>query len=247
MSLAGMHALVTGATGGLGRAIALALDEAGASLALTARSSQALSEVQRDLSRESAVIPMDILAPHAPQRMVAEAVAQLGQIDILVQAHGTNIPKDALDITEDDWDRVLDLNLKSSFFVAQAVGRHMIEAGTPGRIINISSQMSAVGYYKRAAYCASKWGVDGLTRVLAIEWAPHHITVNAVAPTFVETPMTRPMLADPTFQRDVLTRIPLGRFATPEEVAAAVLYLSSAGAGIVTGTTLFVDGGWTAW
>lgn len=247
MSLAGRRALVTGATGGIGRAVAKALDEAGARVALVARNVDQLAAVHRELTNEPVAISVDLMAKGGPQSSVAQALVHLGQIDILVQGHGRNITKDALEVTEGDWDQVLDLNLRSSFFVAQTVGRHMIDAGIRGRIINISSQMSAVGYYKRAAYCASKWGMDGMTRVLAVEWAPHGITVNAVAPTFVDTEMTRPMFVDPEFLREVLGRIPLGRLATPEEVAAAVLYLASDGAASVTGTTLFVDGGWTAW
>ena len=247
ITLTGRRALVTGASGGIGRAVARALDAAGARVALVARNAEGLAAVHRELREDPVAVSADLTAKGGPAHAVAQALAHLGGIDILVQCHGRNITKDAVDLTEGDWDDVLDLNLRSSFFIAQAVGRHMISTGLRGRIVNISSQMAAVGYYKRAAYCASKWGMDGMTRVLAVEWAPHGITVNAVAPTFVETELTRPMFDDPAFRRDVLGRIPLGRLATAEEVAAAVLYLVSDGAASVTGTTLFVDGGWTAW
>lgn len=245
----GKVALVTGAGRGIGRAVAVGLAEAGADLALVARTEAdlaATAELVRVTGRRAAVFAADVTSVSAIQAMVQAVVGVYRRIDVLVNNAGTNIPKPALEVTEADWDRQLDLNLKAAFFCAQAVGRIMIEQGQ-GRVINMSSQMEKVGYFKRAAYCAGKAGVGGLTRALAIEWAAHGVTVNSVAPTFIETPMTRPMFADPTFRDEVLTRIPLGRLGQPEEVAAAVVYLASDAAALITGHTLVLDGGWTVW
>ncbi|MEA2510617.1 MAG: hypothetical protein QOJ59_104, partial [Thermomicrobiales bacterium] len=167
---------------------------------------------------------------------------------ILVNNAGLNVPKRAFEVTEADWDAVLDVNLKGVFFVAQAVGRVMRDQSPQGGcVINMASQMGLVGYYDRAAYCSSKAGVVNLTRVLAIEWAEFGIRANAVCPTFVETPLTRPMFEkSEAFREDVLNRILLHRLATPEEIAAAVVFLASPGAAMVNGHPLPVDGGWTA-
>jgi 2-deoxy-D-gluconate 3-dehydrogenase len=178
--------------------------------------------------------------------MVEEAEERLGPLHILVNNAGINLPRPALEVTEEEWDLVLDTNLKGLFFAAQAAGRRMVERRY-GRIVNMASQMGFVGFYFRAAYCASKAGVVNLTRVLAVEWAPYGVTVNAVAPTFVETPMTRGMLEDPWFREEVLRRIPMGRLADPQDVVDAVRYLASDAAAMVTGHTLLVDGGWVAW
>jgi 2-deoxy-D-gluconate 3-dehydrogenase len=171
-----------------------------------------------------------------------------GRLDVLVNNAGVNIRRMAFDVTEADWDGVLDVNLKGVFFVAQAAGRAMRDQ-TPGGgcIVNISSIMGLNGYYQRSAYCSSKAGVVNLTKVLAIEWAPHQIRVNAVCPGFVDTELTRPMFEkEPAMHEDILRRTLLGRLGTAEEVAAAVVYLASPGASWVTGHALAVDGGWTA-
>ena len=177
--------------------------------------------------------------------LVRNAVAEFGRIDVLVNNAGVNIPRAALEITEADWDRVLDVNLKGLFFLSQRVAREMIGAGG-GKIVNIASQNGVVGYFKRAAYCSSKAGVVNLTRVLALEWAEHKILVNAVAPTFVLTPLTQSTFDDPVLREDLLKRIPLGRVGQPEDVAGAVVFLASPAADMITGHTLLVDGGWTA-
>jgi 2-deoxy-D-gluconate 3-dehydrogenase len=171
-----------------------------------------------------------------------------GRLDVLVNNAGINIPKRAFEVTEADWDAILDINLKGVFFVAQAVGRVMRDQSPQGGcVINMASQMGLVGYYDRAAYCSSKAGVVNLTRVLAIEWAEFGIRVNAVCPTFVETPLTRPMFEkSEAFREDVLGRILLHRLATPEEIAAAVVFLAGPGASMINGHPLPVDGGWTA-
>jgi 2-deoxy-D-gluconate 3-dehydrogenase len=177
--------------------------------------------------------------------MVEKAVDRFGRIDILVNNAGINISKPALEVTEQDWDRVLDVNLKGVFFCSQAVARGMIQQKS-GKIVNVASQNGVIGYYNRAAYCSSKAGVVNLTRVLAIEWASRSINVNAVGPTFVRTPLTEKLFQEESFKREVLSRIPLGRLGKPEDVAGAVVFLSSPAADLITGHTLLVDGGWTA-
>jgi 2-dehydro-3-deoxy-D-gluconate 5-dehydrogenase len=247
----GKVAIVTGTGSGIGQASALALAGAGAKLVLTelpgkteaAEATAAMA--QSEYGAESLVLPLDVMQRAQIDALVEGALDRFGQIDILVNNAGVNVPKLALDVTEEDWDRVLDINLKGLFFTTQAVGRTMVERKA-GKIINIASQMGVVGYWKRAAYCSSKAGVVNLTRVLAFEWAQYGIRVNAIGPTFVETPLTRPMFEDQAFREDVMGRIPLGRLATPEDIACAVVYLASPASDMITGHTLLVDGGWTA-
>ncbi|MGN6759551.1 MAG: SDR family NAD(P)-dependent oxidoreductase, partial [Thermomicrobiales bacterium] len=199
-----------------------------------------------DYGAQTLVLPLDLLQLDTIGAMVDQAVAHFGRIDILVNNAGINIQRMALDVTEDDWDKVLDVNLKGLFFTSQAVARVMVRQGTGGKIVNIASQMGVVGYIKRAAYCSSKAGVVNLSRVLAFEWAEYGIRVNCIGPTFVETPLTAPMFEDKAFRDDVLHRIPLGRLGKPEDVVGAVVYLASPASDMVTGHTLLVDGGWTA-
>ncbi len=248
-NLAGKVALVTGGGRGIGAHIALALAEAGADVGVAGRTLAQTQEVAariRDLGRRSYAAYVDVTNVPSIRAMVEEVAGHFGRIDILVNNAGVNIIKYALDVTEEDWDQVLDTNLKGVFFCAQSVGRLMV-AQKYGRIVNIASQMAAVGYYKRAAYCASKGGVAQITKVLAVEWARDNVTVNAVAPTFIETAMTAKMLQDEEFRQEVLRRIPMGRLGQPDEVIGAVIYLASDASSLVTGHTLFVDGGWTAW
>lgn len=249
-ALDGDVAVVTGAGSGLGKAIALALAAHGADVAVTelpakmALAEETAAEIAAT-GRRAAVVPLDVTDLASIGALVPAVVGELGRLDVLVNNAGLNIQRSALEVTEEDWDRVLDVNLKGLFFCSQAVGRHMVGNGG-GRIVNIASQMGLVGYWRRAAYCSSKAGVVNLTRVLAIEWAKHGITVNAIAPTFVLTPLTAPMFEDADFKADVLARIPLGRLADPGDVANAAVYLASPAAKMVTGQTLAVDGGWTA-
>ena len=247
----GTVALVTGAGSGLGRAMAIGLARNGADVAITelpgreADAAGTVAEVQA-AGRRAFAVPLDVTNLPQINAAVDAVLAQFGRIDILVNNAGVNIPKPAVDVTEQDWDRVLDVNLKGVFFVAQAVGKRTMIPQKRGKIVNIASQNGVVGYYNRAAYCAAKAGVVNLTRVLAIEWAEHGIQVNGVGPTFVLTPLTRPTLEDPVKGADILRRIPAGRLGKPEDIIGAVVFLASPAADLVTGQTLMVDGGWTA-
>lgn len=248
--LKGQTALVTGATGGLGTAMCRAFAEAGANVALAEHpdridDAHQLARSLSELGVSTAAVAMDVTDLESIERAVAHVDVALGGANVLVANAGVNVPKAALEVTEDDWDRVLDVDLKGVFFSCQAAGRRMVRRGS-GAIVNVASQNGVIGYPQRAAYCAAKAGVVNLTRVLALEWAAHGVRVNAVGPTFVETPLTRVTLAQPAIRDDILRRIPLGRLGTPEEVANAVLFLASPAASLITGTCLLADGGWTA-
>ena len=247
--LGGQKAIVTGAGKGIGKAIALGLAEAGADVGLVSRTVselEAVAEQIRALGRQAVVIASDLTLTERIQPLVEDFAGQLGGIDILVNNAGINIPQDSVDVTVEAWDQILDINLKASFFLAQAVGRVMISQGRGGRIIQISSQTGSVALIKRAAYCASKAGLNLVTKVLALEWAPHGILVNAVSPTFIETELSKGFLADPQFREYALAKNLLKRIGTPEDVMGAVVYLASPAASLVTGHVLLVDAGWTA-
>ncbi|HJP33104.1 MAG: glucose 1-dehydrogenase [Candidatus Latescibacteria bacterium] len=251
MRLDGLRAAVTGAGSGIGECTAEALAEAGADVALSEvpeRMAALAAVCQRIEGHGRTAVPLPLELPHmgSIDSFVAAAHEKLGGMDILVNNAGVNIPVEALDLTEQDWDRVQDVNLKGLFFLSQAVARQMKADGSGGRIINVASINGVVGYYKRAAYCSSKAGVVNLTRVLALEWAQYGINVNAVGPTFILTPLTQSTFDDPAQREDLLGRIPLGRVGQPEDVVGAVVFLASAAAAMVTGHTLMVDGGWTA-
>jgi NAD(P)-dependent dehydrogenase (short-subunit alcohol dehydrogenase family) len=237
--LEGKRACVTGASGGLGEAISLALAEAGASVSAVARDARRLD----DLAARNANItpwPADVTAASFHD-LLAE-----GDHDILVNNAGTNVPLPIEEVTTEILDLMLNLNVRAAYLASQAAVRSMLRRGGGGVIVNITSQMGHVGSPRRTVYCATKHALEGLTKALAVELAPKGIRVNSVAPTFIETPMTRPMLSDPAFAAFVQNMIPLGRIGQPEDVAAAVLYLCSPAANMVTGTSLVVDGGWTA-
>jgi NAD(P)-dependent dehydrogenase (short-subunit alcohol dehydrogenase family) len=179
-------------------------------------------------------------------RQVREAVNSLERVDILVNNAGTNVPEPFLKVSEENLDKVLAINVKGVFLAAQAAARRMVEQHEEGSIINISSQMGHVGAPNRTVYCATKHAVEGLTKAMAVELAPHKVRVNSVAPTFVETPMTKPFLEDEELRQDILSRIPFGRLGRVEDVTGAVVFLASPAAALITGTSLIVDGGWTA-
>jgi NAD(P)-dependent dehydrogenase (short-subunit alcohol dehydrogenase family) len=247
--LDGRHAIVTGAGRGIGRATALALAEAGANLTLFSRSEGELAVVAdevRDRGVRAEICVGDVRSADDVERLVATAATDEG-LAICVTAAGLNRPGPTLEQPIDDFDLVVETNLRGTYLTCRAFAASVQGRGRGGRIVAISSQMGEVGFPGRAAYCASKHAVNGLVRALAVEWAPTGIMVNAVAPTFVETPLTRPMLEDEAFRAEVLRRLPIGRIGTPSDVVGAVVYLASDQAALVTGHVLGVDGGWTAW
>jgi NAD(P)-dependent dehydrogenase (short-subunit alcohol dehydrogenase family) len=227
---AGRRALVTGAGRGLGRAIAESLAGAGADVTAVARTAADLATL--DGCR---ALPCDVTEPSTP----------LPDADILVVSAGTNVPEPFNTVAPETFDRIVGVNLRAAFFTAQAVARGMVERGH-GSIVFVSSQMGHVGAANRTVYCASKHAIEGLTKALAVELAPSGVRVNAVAPTYIGTPMTEPFFADAAFKRATEAAIPLGRIGEPEDVTGAVLFLCSEAARLITGTSLVVDGGYTA-
>jgi len=247
-SLSGQVALVTGASRGIGRGLALALASAGACVAVSATKMSDLRSLVREIEAaggEAAAFPADLRSVPSTRKMVVAAHKHFGRLDILVNNAGLGFNHDAVDVTERDWDEMMDVNLKGLFFASQAAAKIMLKQ-RHGRIINLSSQASVVGIPRHAVYCTTKGGVNQLTKVLALEWSARGVTVNAVGPTFIRTPGTAERLDDPKFRAGVLARIPAGRVGTIGDVAGAVIYLASPAAALVTGTLLLVDGGWTA-
>ncbi len=244
----GKVAVVTGASKGLGRGLAVAMAAAGATVAVAARSLPELEALAAEIRAEGGsceAFAMDLRDVGSIRSAFAAIAARFGRVDILVNNAGMGKPIPAVDIAESDWDWMMDLNLKGTFFCCQEAGRAMLARGA-GRIVNISSQASVVAIPGEAVYCASKGGVNMLTKVLAAEWSGRGVTVNAVGPTFIRTPGTAERLDDPAFLAGVMSKLPRGRVATIDDVAGAVIYLASDAADMVTGTLLLVDGGWTA-
>lgn len=246
--LDGRIALVTGASRGIGRGLAEALAAAGATVAVAARSETDADAVVRSILDAGGAATghvIDVADVPSIDAGIASVIDAHGRLDVLVANAGLGANHRAVDVTEADWDSMMDVNLKGLFFTAQACGRHMVERGA-GRIVAISSQASLVGIRDHAVYCASKGGVNQLVRVLALEWGPAGVTVNAVAPTFIHTPGTAERLDDPEYLAGVVARIPVGHVGTIADVAGAVVYLASEAGGMVNGAILPVDGGWTA-
>jgi NAD(P)-dependent dehydrogenase (short-subunit alcohol dehydrogenase family) len=247
--LHGQVALVTGAARGIGRACAIALAEAGCDVALGLRDETRggdVAEAIRALGRKALPLQMDVTHSDQIKHAVAETLRVFGQIDILVNNVGIGPPNPAVSVTEADFDQTVAVNLKGTFFVSQEVGRKMIARGKGGRLINLSSQAGFVALPTESVYCLTKAAIAQLTKCLAVEWAKYAINVNAVAPTFIKTPGTEKWLSDQEFRSDLLSRIPLGHVGEPSDVAGAVVFLASPAAAMITGTTLMIDGGWTA-
>ena len=247
--LSGRTALVTGAARGLGRAIALALANAGADVALGLRDANAdggLAAEIKGMGRRALPLQMDVMDLAQAYGAIDRMVAEWGQIDILVNNVGGGIDGPVEDFPEADFDYVLDLNVKSTFFISQRVGRHMI-GRKRGAIVNMGSQAGAVALPGEAIYCLSKAAVAHMTKCFAVEWGTHNVRVNCVAPTFIRTDGTAAALSSPTFKAEVIERIAaLHRIGEPREVSGAVVFLASDAASLITGQTLLVDGGWTA-
>ena len=238
--LEGQVALVTGAGRGLGRACALALSGAGAEVIGVSRTGHELASLSGEASG-----PVEAWVEDATGDAILGRIEALGRLDVLVNNAGTNHPQPFLEVTDEVLDTMLGLNVRAAFRVARSAARVMMRCGG-GSIVNMSSQMGHVGSPRRTVYCMTKHGIEGLTKAMAVELGPHGIRVNTVSPTFIETPLTRPFLEDPAFSEFVMNMIAMKRLGTVDEVAAAVLYLASPASGIVTGTSLRVDGGWTA-
>lgn len=240
-------ALITGAGRGLGKSCALALANAGADIALGLRDVSTALDLESEIKamgRRVIRVQMDVSTVQEIKSAVEEVINKFGRIDILVNNVGVAPANPAEKVTEADYDLTMNLNVKAMFFTSQAVAEHMIKQGS-GRMINMSSQAGSIALDDESVYCMSKAAVNHMTKNLASEWAKYNIQVNAVAPTFIETPGTEPWLKDPEFRQSVLDRIPLGRIGKPMEVAGAVVFLASNAASLITGEIIMIDGGWT--
>jgi NAD(P)-dependent dehydrogenase (short-subunit alcohol dehydrogenase family) len=243
--LDGKRALVTGGGRGIGLASASALAEAGAHVTLAARTKSEIEDAAtaiRARGDKADALALDVTDLDA----VRDAIAAAEPFEILVNNAGTNRPKFLMEVTVEDYDVIMGLNVRAAFFVAQAVARRLLDAKRPGSIINISSQMGHVGAARRSVYCASKHAMEGFTKAMAVELAPHNIRVNSLGPTFLETPMTRPFFENKAFRDEVLSKIKLGRLGQLHEVTGAIVFLASDASSLMTGAALVVDGGWTA-
>ncbi len=248
-SLAGRKALVTGASRGLGRAIAIAFARAGADVALVARGLKALEDVARhvrDVGGRAWPVTCDLGRLKEISSTFDRIKAEAGDLDILVNVAGTTRRGSSLEFSLEDWQRILDVNLTASFLCSQWFARQCVEANKPGKIINIASLLSERGRAATTAYAASKGGIRQMTKVLAVEWAPHRINVNAIGPGYFDTELTRPLVEDAAFNKFVVERTPLGRWGAPDDLTGAAVFLASSASDFVTGQVIYVDGGWLA-
>lgn len=243
--LDGKRALVTGAGRGIGLASSQALAAYGAHVTLISRSEAEVAEAAQSI-RDAGGLAGHLALDVTDIAAVRDRIGQSEPFDILVNNAGTNRPGPFVDVSAEDFDAVSDLNVRASFFVAQAVARRLIEAGRPGSIINVSSQMGHVGAVNRTVYCTTKFAIEGMTKAMAVELAPHGIRVNSLCPTFIETPMTEPFFRDPDFRAKVLSKIKLGRLGKVEDLAGALILLASDASSLMTGASVLVDGGWVA-
>jgi NAD(P)-dependent dehydrogenase (short-subunit alcohol dehydrogenase family) len=245
LRLDGRRALVTGAGRGIGLACSAALAQAGAHVVLAARTAHEIEQVAeaiRDDGGSAEAVPLNVTDTAAVTAMI-EAQQPF---DVLINNAGTNRPATFLEVTVEDFDFMATLNLRAAFFVAQSVARRMVQSGRGGSIINISSDMGLVGGPNRTVYCATKHGLEGMTKAMSIDLGPHGIRINTICPTFIETPLARPMLANETIRNWVLSRIKLGRIGQVEDLMGAVVFLASDASALMTGSALVVDGGWAA-
>ena len=243
--LDGRRALVTGAGRGIGLAAATALAEAGAQVTLCARTAEEIEQAALVL-RKNGLLADTLALDVTDIAAFAGAVKAAAPYDIFVNNAGTNRPGPFADVLAQDFDFVMSLNLRAAFFAAQSVTRGMMAAGKGGSIINVSSQMGRVGAANRSLYCASKWAMEGFSRAMAVELGSNNIRVNTLCPTFIETPLTRPFFEDAAFKQSVLSKIKLGRLGMVEDLMGAIVFLASDASSLMTGSSLVVDGGWTA-
>lgn len=248
-SLTDRTVVITGGGGGLGSAAAVAFAKAGADVAVVARSKdkcEAAAAQVRACGRRAAVVVADVTSQESVAEMAAEVERSLGPIDVLFNNAGVTSPRAILDLPSEDWDRIIDVSLKGTFLSSRAVAPGMIERRS-GRIINMGSILSSRGIANRAAYCAAKAGIENLTRAMAIEFGPHGITVNALAPTVIVTDLNRELVkTQPALYKGIIDRTPLGRLGNPDDILGALVFLASPAAAFITGQTIYVDGGYTA-
>jgi NAD(P)-dependent dehydrogenase (short-subunit alcohol dehydrogenase family) len=240
--LDGRRAIVTGAGRGIGLAAAAALGEAGAEVTLIARTASKIEEAATQIGNGAVAVTLDVSDINAVKAFFTERPA----FHILVNNAGTNRPKPMWEVSEDDYDAVYDLNVKSAFFVAQACVQKMIAEKIAGSLIHMGSQMGHVGGPNRSLYCGSKWALEGMNKAFALDLAPYGIRSNTIAPTFIETPLTKPFFEDPVFKAHVLSKIKLGRIGQVEDLMGAIVFLASDASALMTGTSMVIDGGWTA-
>jgi NAD(P)-dependent dehydrogenase (short-subunit alcohol dehydrogenase family) len=245
LRLDGRRALVTGAGRGLGLAAATALAEAGAHVTLCARTASEIDEAASTLRRQE-YLSDTLLLDVTDVAAFRAAIDRREPYDVFVNNAGTNRPNSFVEVPVEDFDVVIGLNVRAAYFAAQSVARRMLAAGVRGSIVNMSSQMGLVGGANRSLYCASKWAMEGFSKSMAIDLAPHGIRVNTLCPTFIDTPMTKPFIENAAFKASVLSKIKLGRLGTVEDIMGAIVFLGSDASSLMTGSSLVLDGGWTA-